>query len=88
MKKYYVKLGNMYLREIYTSGEYLENYFVREIDFKICNEHAYIIGENEKGIIIKITTIKLRIKKVHIISNRTLIFYFPFQNFVTNIQRI
>lgn len=54
MKKYYVKLGNMYLREIYTSGEYLENYFVREIDFRIYNEHAYIISENEKGTIIKI----------------------------------
>lgn len=54
MKKYYIKLGNMYLREIYTSGEYLENYFVREIDFRIYNEHAYIINENEKGTIIKI----------------------------------
>ena len=54
MKKYYVKLGNMYLREIYTSHEYLENYFIREIDFRIYNEHAYIIRENEKGTIIKI----------------------------------
>ena len=48
MKKYYVKLGNMYLREIYTDNELYSNNLIRNVEFDYGKNLAIRISENDK----------------------------------------
>lgn len=54
MKNYYVKLGNMYLKEIYTNNELYENNFVLDLDFCYYKTFALTINKDDQYYIIKI----------------------------------
>lgn len=48
MKKYYVKLGNMYLKNIYLDKDLYANNFIEEIEFSIYKKYAIQIEEKDK----------------------------------------
>lgn len=66
MKKYYVKLGNMYLNEINVDYELLKNNFVNSLEFRYSDRYALKIDEDEKNDVIKILE---RVLKIETLSN-------------------
>lgn len=47
MKLYYIKIGNMYIIQIYLGKEKAENYFIDDIELGYDKDYAYKIYENE-----------------------------------------
>lgn len=53
MKKYVIKIGKMYVQEIYIQEDAIDTDFIREIEFTNCKKQAYYkVNECEANIII------------------------------------
>lgn len=48
MKEYYVKIGNLYVHDIYTSFEELSTYFLKEIELTTCSESGFRVKEEDQ----------------------------------------